>query len=99
LEILLEASGAKILDMLSVASPITLQFWRPIRLAGFGRVRGFAAVLAPETAMNEDHFTPAGKNQVWLSGQVWTVKPVAAAHGVEQAAARSFRALYFSTGP
>lgn len=42
----------------------------------------------PETAMHEDHFTPAGKNQVWLSGQVWTVKSVAAAHGVSKVAER-----------
>jgi hypothetical protein len=54
-------------------------------------MRKNTAVLVPEASMHENYFSLAGKYQIWLSRQVWPMKPVAVSHAMNQAPDEQFR--------
>lgn len=44
----------------------------------------------PETAVNDDHLAPSGKDEVGRAGQVAAMRAEAVAHAVDQAADGEF---------
>ena len=54
--------------MFAVAVLIAFELWGPISHIGFGDVREGAAMLVPETAVNEDNLLLGGESKVRFAG-------------------------------
>jgi len=83
------ASVKEILNLLFIPDNIPVQFFTPVGFMGFRDTADFTGgivMLMPETAMDEDDFFHAWKNDIRLAWQISPVKPVAVAHAVDQAA-------------
>ena len=70
--------------MFKVAEVIAFELWGPISHIGFGDVREDAAMLVPETAVNEDNLLLGGESKVRFAGKTRMVKPVTVAHAMNK---------------
>lgn len=66
----------------------------PIASVGLGRPpveASWVIMLVPETSVDEYDLAPRRKDEVWISGQVFPVQPVAVPHTVHEPAHGHFR--------
>ena len=72
--------------MLHVSASIRLKLFLPKACSGFRRGSALTAMMSvPEAAMNEDHFSASGKDQIWAPGKTADVEAVPVAESVNQA--------------
>ncbi len=78
--------------LLRIPFTITVDLPYPVSAISFWRARSTSTVVTmPETAMNENHFSYCGENQVWFAWEVFPMEPVAVAHAVDRPPRQHFR--------
>jgi len=71
-------------EVFAVAGVVFLQLGHPVFSIGSGHSRFATAFVAvPEAAVYEDDASAEWKDNVWFSGQIFFVKPVAVSESVQ----------------
>ena len=78
--------------MLTVPFPVAGDFPFPILPVRFRNSGAAPAIVSmPKATMDKNNFSPGGKNQIRLSGQIFPMQPIAVAHGENHTTNRHFR--------
>ncbi len=75
-----------------VALAVSGNFGKPVLAIGLWNAGSSGAIVpVPETAVDEDHLSPAGEHDVWPAGQVFAVKSKTISEPVQGAPDDEFR--------
>lgn len=72
----LPAICAQFIIIITISLHVFTDFLKPEISIGFWPFEIFAVVFVPETAVYKNSFLFSGKNDIWFSGQIFSVKSV-----------------------